>query len=403
LMVNSISDSLRVTRHLSLNAGLALVSALGETNAGRGSIDLHAFTPHLSVVWDATHDGRTAIRGSFANYVDADAVRVSRYALGSQVSRECQWDEAAQSFNRNCVYAGGANSVTFGLPCGPKGVDATGKSCQQEIRLPRMWEYTVGAEREILPGMSLASDMVYRVFTHPYELIETNRIWNNAGTNLDPAGSYRNGRAEQIQDLETSDETQRRYLGVTTVVRKREGRFKIQMGYTWSRVEGNVDNGGDNNAYGDIGPRNVYLWGDLQDDRRHDIRGSAAWQATPWLSLGTTYSYASGAPYNRTFRNTATGRSEDYRARLGMNPSTNINDPADDRALRLPDLQRLNIKVQANLKPLFGIALEPYLDLLNILNLRATTAVVTEDGATFGVPRTLQNPMLLRLGARYRY
>ena len=61
------------------------------------------------------------------------------------------------------------------------------------------------------------------------------------------------------------------------------------------------------------------------------------------------------------------------------------------------------MKIQANLQPLLGIALEPYIDFLNILNLRTTTAVVTEDGVSFGALRTLMNPMLLRLGARFRY
>jgi hypothetical protein len=176
------------------------------------------------------------------------------------------------------------------------------------------------------------------------------------------------------------------------------------MGYTWSRLEGNVDNfSGDNNPYGDIPGRDVYLWGYLHDDRRHDIRGAASYQVNGWLSLGTTYSYSSGAPYSRFYRNQATARFEDYRARVGFNPGANPNDPGDDRELRLPDIQRLNIKVQVNWRPLLGVNLESYVDFLNILNLRTVTAVTTDDGPNFGAPRTLMSPMLVRLGARYRY
>src|SRR5207248_386165 len=108
---------------------------------------------------------------------------------------------------------------------------------------------------------------------------------------------------------------------------------------------------GDNNLYGDIGPRDVYLWGYLHDDHRHDIRGSASWQATKWLSLGTTYSYSSGGVYSRTFRNDSTGKFEDYRAQVGVSPGGNVNDPTDDRELRLPDIQRLNVKVAVNFRP----------------------------------------------------
>ena len=30
----------------------------------------------------------------------------------------------------------------------------------------------------VIPGLSLSGDLVYRIYTHPYELQETNRIWN---------------------------------------------------------------------------------------------------------------------------------------------------------------------------------------------------------------------------------
>ena len=266
-----------------------------------------------------------------------------------------------------------------------------------------MWEYTFGFERELVPGISLGGDFVYRRFSRPYELQETNRIWNAAGSALASEGAYRNGRPEQIQDIETSDQAGRRYKGVTAVVRKREGRFKIQLGYTWSRLDGNVDNGGDNNFYGDIPGRDVYLWGPLQDDHRHDIRGSFVYSMTNWLSFGSTYSYTSGAPYSRIYRNQITGRAEDLRARVGIDPGNNLNDPTDDRALRLPDIQRLNLRVATNLKPLLGKNLEFSLDFLNVLNLRTTTAVITDNGPSFGAPRTLMNATLLRLGARYRY
>jgi hypothetical protein len=403
LLVHSLSDSMKLARYVTVNAGVAFTAAMSETVAGNGQVSLTGLTPHLSTVWDATHDGRTVLRASFANYVDADAVRVSRYALGDQVARECKWDEASQSYNKECEYRGGAANSTFGLPCGPQGFWPDGRPCKQEIRLPRMWEYTLGAEREVSPGLSLSGDLIFRKFTHPYELQETNRIWNGAGSALSTSGGYRNGKPEQFQDLETSDSASRRYMGLTTVVRKREGRLRVQLGYTWSKLEGNVDNSGDNNPYADIAGRDVYLFGFLQDDHRHDIRGSAAYSFTNWMSVGTTYSYTSGAPYNRLFKNATTGKNEDYRARAGTNPGVDLNNPDDDRELRLPDVQRLNIKLNASLKPLTGSDIDVYVDILNILNMRVATAVTTDDGPNFGAVRTLTNPMLFRIGGRYRY
>jgi hypothetical protein len=404
LFVNSISDSLKATRYVTVNAGLAYTLAISDTNAGKGSLNLGALTPHLSVVWDATHDGRTALRASLANHVDGDAVRISKYALGDQVSRECKWNDVTQKFDRDCFFSGGANSVTFGRPCGPQGINPDGTRCDQKLRLPRMWEYTVGAERELSPGLSLGGDFVYRIFTHPFEMFETNRIWNPAGTELNTGGGYRNGRAESVRDLETSDEAKRSYTGLTAVLRRRTGRVKVQMGYTWSRLAGNVDNNTlDNNPLGDDPGRDVYLYGLLKDDRRHDIRGSATWQTTNWLSLGTTFSISSGNPYTKVYRNSVTGKFEDQRAITGLDPGPNPNDPADDRVLVLPDQYRLNLKVVVNFRPLTGQNIETYVDILNLLNTRPVTAVTVEEGPTFGTPKTLATSMLLRLGARYRY
>jgi len=49
------------------------------------------------------------------------------------------------------------------------------------------------------------------------------------------------------------------------------------------------------------------------------------------------------------------------------------------------------------------VNLESYMDFLNVLNLRTVTAVTTDEGPNFGLPRSLMSPMLVRIGARYRY
>ena len=116
------------------------------------------------------------------------------------------------------------------------------------------------------------------------------------------------------------------------------------------------------------------------------------------------YNYYSGAPYSRKFFNPETGRYEDYRARVGTEPGRRTSTiPADDRDLRLPDIQKLNFQVRANLLPLTGINLEIFADVINVMALRTTTAVYTEDGPIFGQTSARLDPFRIRLGARYRY
>ena len=400
--INSLQDAVRVTRGLTVTPGLALsVNSAGNNHTGK-VISQADVTAHLAAAWDAFQDGTTVVRGSLNQYVDSDAVRIARQTLGTGVWRECRYNPATEAFDIDCTYGGGLSGSTIGLPCGPTGLHPDGTSCREKLRTPRTWEYTLGAEREVLPGVGLGSDIIYRRFTNPYEVRETNRIWNGAGSGIDRLGGYRNGRPQVVDDLGTPDEAQRRYLALTASVKKREGKLKMTASYTWSRLYGNVANE-EANDYGNIAPRDIYLWGDLPNDRRHEMRTSAAYQVNRWFSAGTNFSYFSGGPYSRRFRNDLTGQYDNYRARVGFNPSGNLNDPADDRASRLPDIQRLNLQLRAHLLPLVKANLEVYVDFLNVLSLNTATGVVTEDGPSFGAPTGTLEPFRTRLGLRYRY
>jgi hypothetical protein len=397
--MTSLSDSWKPTRHLTITPGMAVIKVNSSNNEGQTVLDAIAATPHLAVAWDATHDGRTVIRGSFNNYLDVDGTNLARFAVEGQVSRTCRYDAASNTFTSGCTYAGGTTGRTIGRPCGPDGVQ-NGVPCQDKLKVPRTWEYTVGAEREIVQGIALSGDFIYRLFTNPYEVVETNRLWNAAGSDYQLVG--KNGRAESVQDLETPSGAKRSYVGTTIALSKRDGRFKAYAAYTLSYLRGNVLDG-IANLYGDIAPRDQFLYGYLPDDSRHNFRATMTYEWARWLSTGLIYDYRSGGPYLRRFRNIVTGAFDDLRAPVGINPGNNLNDPADDREVRLPDIQAFNIQTRINWKPLLGIQLETYVDILNALALRTTTSVQQNDGADWGSPQTRLDPFRLRVGFRYRY
>ncbi len=117
----------------------------------------------------------------------------------------------------------------------------------------------------------------------------------------------------------TPEEATRTYRGLTFAINKRQGPVRTYVSYTLSKLDGTVFNGS-NNPWGDIPGRDVFLDGNLPDDRRHDIKASATWAPTRWLSLGMRYQYASGFIYNRLFLNQVTNTFENYRAQRGINP-----------------------------------------------------------------------------------
>jgi hypothetical protein len=402
----SLTDAWRPTRHLTITPGAAFTSVSAGANGNFDVMSASAVTPSVSLAWDATHDGRTVLRGSFNQYLDTDVNPAAAASLGSQVQQRCGWNDSTQAYDKNCVFSGGPSGSTIGSPCGPSGIDAQGNPCLQNLQIPKTTEYTFGGEREVMEGLSLGLDFVYRKFTNQFERYETNRIWSGGGSALDPLGGYRNGRAQTVSDLETPDSANRRYVGVTASVTRREGKVKVRADYTWSRLDGTVLDG-NSNALGDIAPRDQFLYGPLGDDHRHELKVNMSYQVTRWLATSVRYNYYSGLPYSRYFYNSVTGGYDDLRAAVGTNPGSSVNDPRDDRQLRLPDLMTLNAQIIFNWLPLIGQRLETFVDVLNILGQRTITGLSERDNLTpiseFGTTTSRQDPLRIRFGLRYRY
>ena len=198
----------------------------------------------------------------------------------------------------------------------------------------------MGAEREVIPGLGLGLDFIYRDVHQPVRAPETNRIWNRTGRGLraDRRLPQRPGR-DHRRPRHAQRGAAARYLGVTFAAHKREGALKISASYTWSTPRRQRRSTTEDNACGDIPPRDIFLWGDCRDDSPPRDQGHAQLPVHALaLAAACSTHYYSGSPYNRRYRNgddrrlrRPTGR------RVGINPGTNINDPGDDRELRLPD------------------------------------------------------------------
>jgi hypothetical protein len=397
--VVTLADAWQPTRYLTLTPALSYVWARGGNNYGGETINAVAWAPALSGAWNATHDGRTVVRGSVSSYVDVEVAPLARFTIGEQTKQTCNYTPATGGFETNCVFSGGRSRNTVGSPCGPTGLTPDGQSCLETLKIPRTWEYTAGAEHEVVPGVGLGIDVVYRRFVNQYEDRETNRLWDSSGSTV---VGYRNGRNGTVMDLGTPSSAYRRYLGVSATLAKREGRLKVQSSYTWSRLNGSVLDGF-RNAFGDIPPRDAMLDGPLSDDHRHEVKLSAQYQVSPWLSAGVRYFYYTGVPYSRLFYNSETGKFDDYRARVGIDPGVAINDPKDDRQLRLPDLQSLNAQLRLSMAPLIGHRVQVVAEVLNMLAMRTPTRLGQDSGSNFGAILQRAEPFRIRLGFEYKY
>jgi hypothetical protein len=397
----SLSDAWKPTRYLTISPGVAFHRGNSENDRGVKVTNMNAVTPHLSLIWDATHDGKTKLFGSVGGIADTGFLALARFTSRSLYSRRCGWDTQAQAYVASCRSEGGNDSTTVGLPCGPEGFSPDGSPCRSKLSPPRTWEYTAGAEREILPGIGLGGVFVYRKFDRQWEDVETNANWNEGGTGLRREAPFKTGRSEFIFDLQTPVEANRRHRAITAYLRKREGRLKVNANYTWTDYQGASDSSFAG-AFLDNPGDTKYYYGPLGGDVRHDLRLQGTFQFLTWLSAGLVYKFESGPPYNRFFFDPVYQRYTRLQAQRGKDSQGNLN-PDDDTPLRLPDSSTFDLKVLANLEPLIKKRLSVWVDALNLLALRTPLGVIQQDGPFWGRPAAYRAPLRVVLGARYLY
>jgi hypothetical protein len=363
---HALEDLVRLGERLWLTPGLGVVTSQAHTQEGM-VLSALAFTAGLRAAWDATGDGRTWLRASAQSRVDPDLESAARFTLGSPTTRRCTWNPMTMSFDNNCVFSGGAGHQTVGLPCGPTGVSSDGRSCRSAPALPQTAEYTVGVGRALPAGLALDADFVYQRTSGLPSTAETNRIWNASGTALT---GYRSGRAEAIYDWGTSPALFDRYLGATLALSKRTGALRATAAYTRfqllgdrATLPGGAVPAAPANAWGDVPGRRA-PW--LATEDAHDaVRVQATWDIFGYASLGVIYGYDSGTRFQQTYRNDVTGSFDRYRTPTAVNPGTNLNDPSDDRTMRLPSIERLNAELRVHFKPLIRVDVDLFADVIN--------------------------------------
>jgi hypothetical protein len=131
--------------------------------------------------------------------------------------------------------------------------------------------------------------------------------------------------------------------------------------------------------------------GDLPNDRRHVVKLTATWPATPRLTLGTYTTWESGTPLNQ-FKAAPFGR-----LAFAVPRGT---------AGRLPSLWDLNLRLTYTV-PGAPSGLNAVLDIMHALSPRKVVyqqqQLYLDGGATrlnpaYGLPLTFQAPMQVRLG-----
>ena len=253
--------------------------------------------------------------------------------------------------------AGGLPGRTIGLPCGPQGYDADGSRCREKLKTPRTTELTAGRRARGEPGPGPGRRLhLPRATATPTSAGRPTASGTTRARRWRPPAPTATAAPRPSTTWARPADARRRYLAVTASLKKREGRAQADRQLHLEPPAGQRPQRGGQRV-GQHPPARRLPVG--QPAQRPPPRGARLGRPTrrrAGCRPGCIYTYYSGAPYSRRYRNPVTGRNDNYRARIGINPGTDINDPGDDRELRLPDQQAFNLQMRANLEPLHRAA-----------------------------------------------
>ena len=384
-VVTALEAPLSVRDRLHVVPGIAMVG--GRLQRADQSLVSEAAVAHvLRVAWRPLKRSPLWLRASTSRRVDGDLDYAVESTRPRQVERRCLFNDVNQQFDRECTYNGG-DRTTVGLPCGPAGLAADGTPCTGNLRLPRMWEHTLGGEATLPWGVRTSLDLIERRTDRTWTTLETNRIWNMSGTAVT---GYRSGRAEMIVDLASAPQLPRRHRAVMAAASQMGRLGGLQLAYTWMRSHGDLSQVSFFSAWGDVG-------GPLRSPApvaRHflDLRGHL--DLGP-ATFGALYRYAQGDAYLDS-AGSSTSAFDNYRAARGVNPGTSLNDPGDDRFVRRPTEHDLHLQFRVRGKRLTGVNADLYLDVLEVIHTRRTWLA----GA---VSAYSEPPRLWRMGLEVRH
>jgi hypothetical protein len=159
----------------------------------------------------------------------------------------------------------------------------------QKLQLPRTYEVTGGAEREVCRDRPV-------VRLRPPQLHPPVRDQRDQ-PDLDPSGTRWPGTATARRDHHGPRDARRRLPQLRRHHRRlhqargaAQGPHLVHLG----KLSGTSAGGTTSNLWGDIPGRDMFTDGYLADDHRHEVKASVSYQATQWLSLGSRTTYTSG-------------------------------------------------------------------------------------------------------------
>jgi hypothetical protein len=384
-----LQDSWKIFKTLTFKPGIRIDYVRIENQEGTPIVEYATTSPRINLVWDATGDGKTVVRGGYNRYVDPGYFNVSSF-LGNKGMWTRTWEYNPATGKYDIFYTEANNPDEDPIVIGSDNNTA-----------PHTDEISFQVERELFTDFSLAANFLYRETKFLFEDDEVNEIWNQEGTERI---GFKNGTESYIYRTGNPKEAWRRYWGFELVARKAfSDNWQMNASYTYSRSEGPMESYAWS-SFMDNPRQDPFFWSWSSFDRRHVLKIDGSYHL-PWgVEIGASVWWATGAPYSKYFKDIEYGSYYILQAPRGFDP----DHPDNEYWNRTEDRMFIDIRLVWDLKELTGQQIDLIADMHNVLNLRYKTDLETSaypagSQREYGRYYAMTDGFYASLGIRYRY
>lgn len=438
-----IQDKWQLGRRLTLNLGFRFDryrTYLPESgNPGTGPFSTKAIYPYrhiatftnpvprLSFVYDLFGDTRTALKASWGRFAENTGVELpDRVNPVSTKTYRYSWD--------------GTLPVTPAVAARSRLLNVTGQTVipaiDPDLKNAYTDQYTAGIERELFTDFGVSVNFVRNILHNTVDTIDRaypTSVFAPVGA-IDPGpdgvvGSGDDRRitifertvpAREADNILTNFKGSSNYSGIEVSATKRfSNKWQFMSGFEWDKT-----NGAPPRSY----DPNQLVWGTATSSAQNS--GGAGQHYTQWgfkmlgtyelpkgFQLSATYDSQKGTAYARIVqfsganRNILNANGTPRTSNLGQGSTIIVMEP--NGSYNLPAVKIFNARTEKTFKITEHQSITGMFDLFNIFN--ANTVIGTESlSATivdskgrrvprFGRPTTILNPIIFRLGVRYKF
>ncbi|HJV48097.1 MAG TPA: TonB-dependent receptor [Geothrix sp.] len=394
-----VQDKWDVTTALTLNVGARLDTTKIKDQHGVTKIDLKdQWAPRLGLIWDWAGKGQDKVYLSLSRFYEQVPLDLVIRSFSDE-SNPTIFNYSPTSMTPNPA---AGTSAIVGSYIEPVDPDIKGQYSDELI---------LGVETTVASNYILGAKYIRRYMGRAIE--------DSLDVNS-PTGDYFIMNPGFSQTGKQYPRAVRDYKGVElSVKRKLADHFTWQASYLWSQLDGNYEGAyqgvGGADGTGQLDPNInsafdepafvVNSAGRLSGDRTHQVKGNGYYEWDFGLTLGASFTWATGTPVNRLGFADQVQPFPYTRYELFLTPRGTEG--------RTPDTTRLDVNLGYSFKLARQRQVRLMLDITNLLNSQTATAVdqrynfsgldVGQTNPYYKFPTTFQAPRSVRLGLRFSF